>query len=277
MAARILIMEDNLTNMELMVYLLTAYGYAPETADDGKEGIEKAVRKTPDLVVCDLEMPGMNGFEVVQRLRKHVGSQCVPIIAVTAYAMVGDRAKVLAAGFDGYITKPIYAESFVKQLEAFLPKEMRSGCVPMSPEIIMAPETARQAQRAVILVVDDSEVNLNLIRSTLEPSGYTVSAITSVNEVLQQAQRIVPDLILSDVHMSPETGFGFLQSVKANPALRSIPFILLTASTFDDVDGMRKRALQLGAKRFLTGPIEPKSLLLLIDALLRVSREGQNG
>jgi CheY-like chemotaxis protein len=87
----------------------------------------------------------------------------------------------------------------------------------------------------------------------------------------------VPDLILSDVHMSPETGFGFLQSVKANPALRSIPFILLTASTFDDVDGMRKRALQLGAKRFLTGPIEPKSLLLLIDALLRVSREGQNG
>ena len=86
MAARILIMEDNRTNMELMVYLLTAYGYAPETADDGKEGFEKAVRKTPDLVVCDLEMPGMNGFEVVQRLRKHVGSQCVPIIAVTAYA-----------------------------------------------------------------------------------------------------------------------------------------------------------------------------------------------
>jgi CheY-like chemotaxis protein len=120
MTARILIIEDNPTNLELMRFLLQAFGFTLFTAADGPEGIETARRTIPDLIVCDLQMPGLDGYEVARRLKSDPMLRKIPLVAVTAYAMVGDRDGALAAGFDGYLTKPIMPRSFVSQLEAFL-------------------------------------------------------------------------------------------------------------------------------------------------------------
>lgn len=126
MAARILVIEDNLTNLELMIYLLRAFGHMPVPAEDGETGLEMAYRERPDLIICDLQLPRLNGFEIARRLKGHPSLRSIPLVAVTAYAMVGDREKVLAAGFDGYIAKPIPPETFVRAIDAYLPVAQRS-------------------------------------------------------------------------------------------------------------------------------------------------------
>lgn len=118
--ARILIIEDNQDNLNLMRYLLTAFGHEVDSARDGIEGIAMAQRHWADLVVCDVHLPKADGYEIARRLRARPDF-ATPLIAVTALAMVGDREKVLAAGFDGYISKPIEPTTFVSQIEAFLP------------------------------------------------------------------------------------------------------------------------------------------------------------
>jgi two-component system, cell cycle response regulator DivK len=133
MPARILIIEDNPTNLELMRFLLRTSGHTLFTAEDGPEGIETARRIQPDLIVCDIQMPGLDGYVVAKRLKSDPRLRAVPLVAVTSYAMVGDRDVALAAGFDGYLPKPIVPRTFVAQLEAFL------GPGPPSPPVDAAP------------------------------------------------------------------------------------------------------------------------------------------
>lgn len=126
MSARILIIEDDSASRELVKYLLDASGYDTLDVDDGSIGVRMALEASPDLVICDLQMPIMNGYEVVRCLKVHPDWRRVPMIAVTAFSMTGDRETALAAGFDEHITKPITPETFVAQIEAFLPPELRA-------------------------------------------------------------------------------------------------------------------------------------------------------
>jgi|SRR5882672_5738089 len=126
MAARVLIIEDNKANLDLTEYLLKASGYATLAARDGEEGVRAARKEHPDLIICDLQMPVMDGYEVVRELKKDPLLRPIPIIAVTALSMPEDRTKVLSKGFDGYVSKPIEPETFVRTVEAFLPPELRA-------------------------------------------------------------------------------------------------------------------------------------------------------
>src|SRR6185436_8740413 len=112
MSARILVIEDNPANLDLMTYLLSAFGHTPLTADDGEAGLAVAQSQAPDLIICDVQLPGMDGYEIARWLKSHPQTQAIPLIAVTALAMVGDRDKMLKAGFDGYVAKPIDPETF---------------------------------------------------------------------------------------------------------------------------------------------------------------------
>jgi CheY-like chemotaxis protein len=127
MGSRILVIEDNPTNMELMTYLLKAFGHTTIVARDGEEGVDTALRTRPDLVLCDLALPKLDGFGVARRLKAEPSMNGVPLIAVTASAMVGDRDKVIAAGFDGYMSKPITPETFVSEVESYLPGKEGHG------------------------------------------------------------------------------------------------------------------------------------------------------
>src|SRR5439155_21459386 len=121
MGARILVIEDNQTNLDLISYLLRAYGHEVMTANDGAAGIIAAARECPDLIICDIQMPGIDGYEVARRLRAGRGTDRIPLVAVTALAMVDDRRKVIEAGFDGYLAKPIEPETFMEQVAKFIP------------------------------------------------------------------------------------------------------------------------------------------------------------
>jgi CheY-like chemotaxis protein len=124
---RILIVEDNPANLALMSYLLRAFGYTVVSARDGEEGVEAARRERPDLVLMDIQMPKLSGFEAASRMREIDDLRTVPLVAVTAFAMVGDRERVLAGGFDGYLPKPINPETFVAEVEVFLAPTRRAS------------------------------------------------------------------------------------------------------------------------------------------------------
>lgn len=273
MSAWILIIEDNPTNMELMAYLLTAFGYDTTTAINGTEGLEAAAGNPPDLFICDLEMPGLSGFDVLKEIRARHETRQLPVIAVTASAMVGDRDKVLAAGFDGYISKPIDPESFVKEVEAFLKSEKRAAPVPKIPDFTVTADQQQEQCGAMVLVVDDSPVNLALIKSTLMPSGYRVVATESVEAAMKLTRHYAFDLILSDLHMAPESGLEFLRRAKADANLQSIPFLMLTSSRTDPSDDMERLAMDGGAHRFVSRPIVPERLLEEVAACLRPRNE----
>jgi two-component system cell cycle response regulator len=273
--ARILVIEDNAANLELMTYLLKAFGHSVLTAGDGSGGLEAARRESPELIICDIQLPGMDGYEVARQLKIEPALKCIPLIAVTALAMVGDRDRGLAAGFDAYISKPIEPEQFIAQIENFLRVEQR-GEAPLQPPAPLVDTThPLNPTRATILVVDDSPTNRELIRDTLAPSGYDVRLAASVAAGIADAREIIPDLILSDLHMPGADGFDFIRQVKADPRLALIPFVFISSSVWGEGD--RELALQLGVTRFLLRPIEPQTLLDELAACLAADQGWNHG
>jgi len=117
---KILIIEDNEQNLYLATFILEKNGYEVVQARDGQEGIELAGQVHPALILLDIQLPVLDGYAVARELRKNSSLASVPLVAVTSYAMVGDRERVLAAGCTGYIEKPINPETFISEITQYL-------------------------------------------------------------------------------------------------------------------------------------------------------------
>lgn len=245
MRARVLIIEDNPANMELMSYLLAAAGHATTEAWTGEQGLELASQSAPDLVLCDLALPGIDGYAVASRLKGETSLAAVPIIAVTASAMVGDRDKVLAAGFDGYISKPITPETFATEVERFLP---------------------RRAPMATILVVDDLATNREVLVTLLGYQGHRMIEAADGSLGLAAARAERPDLIITDILMPVMDGYELVRQLRLDPATRSIPVIFYTAH----YSQREARALSLsqGVSEILTKPAEAEEVLRIVARAL---------
>ncbi len=117
----VLYIEDNEQNYYLVKVLLNIRGYEVLWARDGQEGIDRAEQSRPDLILLDIQLPVMDGHEVATRLRNNPAVAGIPIVAVTSYAMTGDREKALKAGCNGYIEKPIDPDTFLAQIDQYFP------------------------------------------------------------------------------------------------------------------------------------------------------------
>ena len=221
--ARILIIEDNPANIELMSFLLSAYGHAPLSAADGPRGVAAARSERPDLIACDVNLPGMDGFAVLAELKGDPALAGVPILAVTALAMTGDREKVLAAGFDGYISKPIEPESFVAELEAFLttapaPASVRGyapAAAPATPPAQATDAAAPDAGGRTLLLVDDDRFMLGVLNDMLIGQPYRVLSACSGEEALQVLSHEPVEVILCDQAMPGMRGTEVLAEAAA--------------------------------------------------------------
>ena len=120
MNKRILLIEDNAQNRYLANFLLEARGWEMVHAEDGPTGVALAGQIDPVLILLDIQLPGMDGYAVAKALRSDPKQQAIPIVAVTSYAMAGDRERCLAAGCNGYIEKPIYPQTFAEEVERFI-------------------------------------------------------------------------------------------------------------------------------------------------------------
>lgn len=120
MQPKLLVIEDNEQSLYMITFILTKHGYEVVQARNGCEGIALARQIKPMLILLDIQLPVLDGYAVTQALRSNPAFAQVPIIAVTSYAMVGDRERILAAGCTGYIAKPIDPETFIGQIEYYL-------------------------------------------------------------------------------------------------------------------------------------------------------------
>jgi two-component system cell cycle response regulator len=257
----VLIVEDNPVNAELMDYLLRAFGYQTASATEGRSGLELARRERPGLILCDIEMPVLDGFAFARTAKAEPELRDIPLLAVTASAMVGDRDRILQAGFDGYVAKPIDPQEFLRTVAMHL-----KGAAPDLPAR-PPPETGpRDTPRGTILVLDDTASNLALKRDLLEPHGYRVLTADGIDAAWALALEHRPQLILSDVGMRSGSGFDFIRRVKADERLRDIPFVFLSATHWDS--NSEAIGLQLGAMRYLRRPIDPRKLLDEIAACI---------
>lgn len=127
MGAVILIVEDDIASLDLAVYLLEHAGHEVHRAEDGGQGIQvaRSLQPAANLILSDIQMPVMNGHQLLAALRKEPSLSAIPVVAITAFSMRGDKQEILASGFDGYISKPIDPELFVSQVENWLPGDVR--------------------------------------------------------------------------------------------------------------------------------------------------------
>lgn len=115
-----MVIEDNQYNLYLIQFLLEKSGFDVIGVKDGRQGVEAALRHLPQAILLDIQLPGIDGYAVAAELKRHPELNTVPIIAVTSYAMPGDRRRVLAAGASGYLEKPIDPETFAETIRGYL-------------------------------------------------------------------------------------------------------------------------------------------------------------
>lgn len=119
MPGHVLIIEDNAINLELLVYALTAFGHQVQSANSGSQGQDMVKRDPPAIILCDIQMPGMDGYQFAAWLKNEPALSQIPLIGVSALAMVGDRDKAMKAGFDDYLSKPVDFEVLRSSLTKF--------------------------------------------------------------------------------------------------------------------------------------------------------------
>jgi two-component system cell cycle response regulator len=268
METRILIIEDNEANLDLMAYLLKHHGYIVVTAMDGETGLQACFSADLDLILCDIQLPKFNGFEIIKHYHTMNKGDRVPIIAITAYAMVGDEEKILAAGFDGYLSKPIEPEKFISQIEAFLPLSLR---------LEQRNQQAKSYKRTIsidkpdykgtILIVDDNPADLYLSEMLSRSIQLRPMLAQSVTEAFKLLSIEKPDLILSDYHLPDHNGVEFLGFLKKIDYYKDIPFFIISSSIPEE----QRHTLQHSneVEKIIFRPIEPQKFIELIDSAWR--------
>lgn len=250
MSRKILVIEDNEQNRILMRQILKYHGHAVLEAADGAAGLVMAREHMPDLVLLDLQMPVMGGFAVIKELRDTPALHHLKVIAVTSFAMKGDREKALEAGFDEYVTKPIDTRKFAETVKNFLPDE--------SPAL----------KKPVILCVDDTPANLKLLENILVPRGYEVVSAANGSDALLKLKSLSIDLILLDLMMPGMDGLQVSRKIKNNKKSRNIPIVILTAYT-----GAESFIESLGSEvyAYLQKPFKTEELVRIVKAALAQS------
>jgi len=256
--ARVLIAEDSPDIRALIEMLLADAGYEVRTVNDGRAAVAAAREWRPDLVLMDLSLPLISGWEAVRQIRLDPASNGTVIVAVTAHAMQGDRERAMAAGCNGFIAKPIDEETFAGQVASLL--EQR----PVAVEPSAAPVSSG-SDPARVLVVDDQAEVASLIRQDLEADGHDVTVAHSAASAAVLAEDEPFELAVIDIMLGGESGYGLTETLKQGADY--LPVLLVTAGTID-----RDRGYAVGADDFIGKPIEAVELRARARTLIRVGR-----
>lgn len=264
--ARILIIEDNQPNRELMVYLLAAFGHQPLAAVDGEQGLALARAELPDLILCDIQLPGLDGYGVLLALRALPATRAIPVLASSALAPgeLGETTRL--AGFDGCLSKTFEPEALLAALQAHLPPELRTAAA-AAPAAAPAgapawTPAAPPAAAGRLLLLDTAPFNGGLLATILGHFGY---ALTVVDNAASAAAAHGPfDLLLCDYDPLVAAACSYLAPLlRAHAAL---PLIVLRSDTGQGIAPLL--ACHPGPARLLSHPLDPAQLIEAVAACL---------
>ena len=290
----ILVVEDSQTSRKVITMLLERKGYTIQEAKNGSEALVKLAEQAPDLVLLDLMLPDMSGYEVLAKIRQGGKTADIPVIMLTGKSNPADRMKGLHHGSNEYLTKPFDPAKLLAVLEKYLdhpaprteaqhaaPPKVVVKSVPQAPKAPTwpapapkpAPAAAKPApvvpampaggvSKKSILVVEDSPTSRKVISMVIAKRGYTIHEAATGAVAMRKAQEGTPNLILLDAMLPDMSGYEILHRFKNDERLKDVPVVMLTAKN-NPVD--RQKGLQGGSAAYLTKPFDPEKLLAVID------------
>ncbi len=268
----ILVVDDEPRNVKLLASHLKSDGFKPITADNGKKALELAASKNPDVILLDVMMPDMDGFEVTRRLKADSRTQHIPVVLVTSLDGSDNRVKGLDAGADEFLTKPVNRTELLTRVRAL--QRMKH----MQDELQNRQQIAQRIMQDsrddkpgahdqhLVLIVEDDERMHKQLSDVLSTKGYQTMIVNSAATAREVTTQYMPDLILLDLLLPDADGLQLLNEWKALEPVNNIPVIIMTSVT----DLQRKvEGLECGADDYLIKPIDSSELLARVRAGLR--------
>lgn len=277
MSARVLVVDDILPNVKLLEAKLTSEYYDVLTATSGKEALEKAESEKPDIILLDVMMPGMDGFEVCTRIKENPAMAHIPIVMVTALTDVQDKVRGLESGADDFLSKPINDIALMSRVRSLVRLKMaldewrirentanQLGVVDQSSNVM-----AQSVEKAAILLIEDKSFEAEKISDTLEKDSHHIVTVDSGIEAMGKIGQHDFDVIIVSINMDNEDGLRLCSHLRSNERTRQLPIIMIA----EDND-MKKIAhgLEIGAHDYIMRPIERNELLARVRTQIRRKR-----
>jgi CheY-like chemotaxis protein len=253
---KVLVVDDERDNLELITETMAFYGVTTKAARSGAEGLEILETFRPTLILLDLSMPQMDGWQMRTRIKQNPANERIPIVALTAHAMVGDKERALAAGFDGYIAKPINIARLLDDLRNTLQEK---GSLSM--------------MNWQALVIEDEADSMELVQGILEYHGIRSMGAGSAEDAFQALESKTPDLFIVDLALPGMDGWGFLKQLKEDSRWSHIPRVAVTAyhNPF-----LAEKAIEAGFHAYFAKPIDATSFVRELQGIIETERNGHN-
>ena len=277
MSARVLVVDDILPNVKLLEAKLTSEYYEVLTAMNGEEALKKVAEESPDIVLLDVMMPGMDGFEVCTRIKSSPESAHIPVVMVTALTDVQDKVRGLESGADDFLSKPINDMALMARVRSLVRLKMSTD------EWRMRENTANQlgvvdenttamsesTEKANVLVIEDKDFELRKIEETLAEDHHHVMGAESGAEAMELIASHDFDVILVSLNLNNEDGLRLCSHLKSNERSRAVPIMMMGA----DEDMKRiAHGLEIGVNDYLIRPLERSELLARSRTQIRRKR-----
>lgn len=271
---RILLVEDNEMNRDLIARRLKRRGFDVLIAVDGAAGVETATAQKPDLILMDIGLPVLDGYEATRLIKENPATRHIPVIGLSAHAMSGDADRAMQAGADDYDTKPVEWSRLLTKIENLLNRAaMQASSAREESQELAAPPA--QGTRHV-LVIDDSMLRREILSGRLATLGYAFTALPDVRQAFERLDRDTFDAILLDVSLPEIDGRPPLERFRSHPRCQDVPIVMICS-----VDAIPEAidCLDYGADEFVPHPYRPQELRSRLDKIfaLKAFRNGQQG
>jgi two-component system cell cycle response regulator len=272
MTARVLVVDDILSNVKLLEAKLTAEYFEVVTAYSGQEALEKMDANEPDIVLLDVMMPGMDGFEVCRRIRSNPKTAHVPVVMVTALDQPTDRVAGLDAGADDFLTKPVDDAALFARVRSLVRLKLMMDELRMREEtgqnmgLVDPAESLIQADvRGNILIIEDRPESVAWFETALTPQNQ-ISSVDSFEEAVVRVRGGDYDLIVVSLGLRGFDGLRLCSQLRSLPEGRNVPILVVVS------DGERRKlaqALEMGVNDYLTRPVDKNELIARVRTQLR--------
>ena len=254
--APVLLIEDSTPAADQITRYLQEMGWECIVYTMGEGAVEEVIRVQPALVILDLLLPNLSGWDVLKQLKLHPQTQDIPVVIIS---VVDEHLQGLAQGAFDYLVKPItrtQLQATVEKLQYPLPSESSAIKIVNKPALV----------NPLILVVEDNQANIDTMSGYLESRGYRLAIAHNGQEAIEQVHLQHPDLIVMDIQMPEMDGLEAIRRIREQPQFLDVPIIALTALA---MTSDRATCLAAGANEYLTKPVKLKQLIVTIQQLLR--------